>query len=151
MSHDTNFALKELNTGLLKKSGRAAREAARVLFEYRPLSKDGMHLVLGEEWDPSRDMTLEEYQEEQRLKREEEQRRRLGIKPPSFYPPGHKLRRKSRKIRKSVRKSRKTLKSRGKLRKSRKTRKSVRKSRNPRKTRKSVRKSRKTKKSKRKY
>jgi hypothetical protein len=36
MTHE--FTLKDLKPGILK-SGRAARDAARILFDYRPLSK----------------------------------------------------------------------------------------------------------------
>jgi hypothetical protein len=142
------LTLKEYEADLKKKKGGrlyGSKVVSTVL-----LDKD-----YDEYWDPSRDLTLQEYQDQ---KREEELRGRglhAGARPfvPSFKLKSRKSRKTSRKARKSLRKSRKTSrkvsrKTRKSLRKSRKTsrkaRKSLRKSRKvSRKTRKSLRKSRK--------
>jgi hypothetical protein len=149
-----SLTLKEYEADLKKKKGGrlyGSKVVSTVL-----LDKD-----YDEYWDPSRDMTLEEYQDQ---KREEELRGRglhTGARPfvPSFKLKSRKSRKVSRKARKSLRKSRKTSrkvsrKARKSLRKvSRKARKSLRKvSRKARKSlrkvsrkaRKSLRKSRKT-------
>jgi flagellar biosynthesis GTPase FlhF len=129
------LTLKEYEADLKKKKGGrlyGSKVVSTVL-----LDKD-----YDEYWDPSRDLTLQEYQDQ---KREEELRGRglhAGARPfvPSFKLKSRKSRKTSRKARKSLRKSRKTSRK-----VSRKTRKSLRKSRKvSRKTRKSLRKSRKT-------
>ena len=160
MAYDKTFSMKsfedQVKKGVIR--GRAEREAARVLYDVRPLTRDEdeMRLVPSQHWNPEEDITLEEYLS---MKKDEEKRKKgLSTKAKEFIPGKYSIRSKSRKSRKSTRKSRKERKSVRKSRKSsRKSRKSARKSRKAckstrksRKSRKSTRKSRKTRKSTRK-